>query len=113
MLENSVLSLVLIIPIFYCATLVVIRLKKQLGSNLDPWTTRVCTVAQETESERAARAEAEDSEARRQTATARMEKLASVRPVFRTSPYSAELRRARATSPTARILFLDEGNFCR
>ena len=34
-------------------------------------------------------------------------------PVFRSSPYAAEAARRRAQSPTARILFLDDGGACR
>ena len=68
---------------------------------------------QESVGQRAAREEAEDSEARRQTLEARASRLAAIQPVCRLSPYSAETRRARASSRTARILFLDEGNFCR
>ena len=34
-------------------------------------------------------------------------------PVFRASPYSAEAARQRRQSPTARILFLDDGCTCR
>ena len=68
---------------------------------------------QESLRQREERAAMEDFEARRQTAEARGEHLAAIHPVFRTSPFSAEMRSARANSPTARILFLDEGNFCR
>lgn len=68
---------------------------------------------QESSSQREERAAAEDSEARRQTAEVRGEHLTAIHPVFRTSPFSAEMRRARTDSLTARILFLDEGNFCR
>ena len=71
------------------------------------------TGKQESSAQRAEREEAEGSEARRQTAEARASHLATIQPVCRTSPYSAETRRARAGSRTARILFLDEGNFCR
>lgn len=34
-------------------------------------------------------------------------------PVFRASPYSAEAARLRRPSPTARVLFLDDGCSCR
>lgn len=34
-------------------------------------------------------------------------------PVFRAAPYPAEAARQRRPSPTARILFLDEGCSCR
>lgn len=34
-------------------------------------------------------------------------------PVFRAAPYSAEAARQRRPSPTARILFLDDGCTCR
>lgn len=34
-------------------------------------------------------------------------------PVFRAAPYSAEAARQRRPSPTARILFLDDGCSCR
>ena len=36
-----------------------------------------------------------------------------VQPVFRASPYAAEMRREMRDTTTTRVLFLDEGNLCR